>query len=121
VARIEIVGSDLVVHVEGIDSFLAFKSEMRVPLAHITGVFSAREELQERPAFQVPGWWIPGVMIIGTFFRNDWSGKAFWDVHDIDKSIAVYLSGEDYTKMVIEVDDPEAATREIIRAVATPR
>jgi len=37
VTKIEVSGDELVVHVQGLDKLLAFKSELRIPLSHIEG------------------------------------------------------------------------------------
>jgi len=47
VTKIEVSGDELVVHVQGLDKLLAFKSELRIPLSHIEGVARADDELRE--------------------------------------------------------------------------
>ncbi len=61
----------------------------------------------------IPGFWA------GTFHAND--GRAFWDVSGSDKAIAIYLRSDTFSKLVIDVADPDTAVAMIIRAVATPR
>ena len=116
--NIEVIGDELVVHVRGLDTFLAFKSELRIPLNHIEGVARADDELREWKGWRAPGTAIPGFWA-GTFYAQD--GRAFWDVSGGDKAIAIYLRGDNFTKLVIDVEDPDASVTMIIRAVATPR
>ncbi|HEY8686839.1 MAG TPA: hypothetical protein VIO57_14650 [Chloroflexota bacterium] len=54
----------------------------------------------------MPGTHIIGVITAGTFLKD--GGRVFWDVHDTDRAIAIHLRDDDYTELVVEVDDPAA-------------
>jgi hypothetical protein len=117
-ARIEITEPDLAIYVEGLDRVWAFKSELRVPLAHIAGVEPAAEEAR--------GWWhgvrapgtnLPGIVTAGTFYEHE--GRVFWDVHNAERAIAIRLHDESYVRLIIEVEDPDAAIA-AIRAALPP-
>ena len=115
---IVLTDTELIVHVQGLDKVLSFKSEIRVPLAHVEGVAAASEEAVAPKGLRAPGISIPG-LTAGTFYGPD--GRAFWDVHDADKAIVIYLRHDTFTKLIVEVEDPAAVIRAITRAVATPR
>lgn len=115
---IDLTDAELIVHVQGLDRVLSFKSEIRVPLSHVEGVAPASEEAVAPKGLRAPGISIPG-LTAGTFYGPD--GRAFWDVHDPDKAIVIYLRHDTFTKLIVEVEDPDAAIRDIMRAVATPR
>lgn len=117
-ADIEITQRLLVVNVTGVDRLLALKSRLEVPLEHVAGV-----ELRPEAArawwhgFRMPGTQIPGVVTAGSFYQ---SGECvFWDVHDPDKTIAIQLRDEYYTKLVIQVEDPKATATAIKAAMST--
>ena len=114
--RIEIAGTDLIVHVEGFDKYFALKSELRVPLAHVAGVEHADDEARTWfHGFRAPGTNIPGVLTAGTFHHHE--GRVFWDVHNADGAIAILLHDETYAKLVVEVADPEATIAAIEAAL----
>ncbi len=115
---IELTDTELIVHVQGLDMVLSFKSEIRVPLSHVEGVAPASEEAAAQKGLRVPGISIPG-LTAGTFYGPD--GRAFWDVHDPANAIVIYLQHDTFTKLIVEVANPDAAIRDITRAVATPR
>ena len=115
---IELTDAELIVHIQGWDKVLSFKSEIRVPLAHVEGVAPASEELDASKGLRAPGISIPG-LTAGTFYAPD--GRAFWDVHDPEKAIVIYLRHDTFTKLIVEVADPHVAVRDIMRAAATPR
>jgi hypothetical protein len=105
-----------VFQVEGSDKLWALRSQLEIPLAHISGV--------DIDHVQARGWWhglrvmgtnLPGVLAAGTFLSHD--GLVFWDVHDPDKTIIVSLMHEHYKKLIIEVHDP-AATVALFRSAS---
>jgi len=50
---------------------------------------------------------VPGVVNLGSFRR---AGRLdFWDVGDPDRAIVVELDGAKYDRLLLEVDDPDAA------------
>ena len=121
-AQVEIADGSLVVSVTGVDKLLALKSRLEVPLEHVAGV-----ELRPEAArtwwhgFRLPGTTIPGVVTAGSFYQSgEW---VFWDVHDPDKTVAIQLRDEHYTRLVIQVDDPEAtaaALKSAMRPASQP-
>jgi len=120
-AEIELTPTTLVVHITGADKLLALKSRLEVPLAHIaevTGIVPEAHAVYH--GLRVGGTNLPGVITAGRFVQHgEWS---FWDVHDPDKAIAIRLHDEGYAKLVIGVDDPQAAVAAIAAALrSTPR
>lgn len=91
--------------VEGLHQLWALRSELEIPLAHITGV-EVNSEL-------VGTWWhglkvmgtdVPGVFAAGTFFYH--GELVFWDVRHPDRTIIVSLAHERYKKLIVEVENP---------------
>jgi len=115
-AEIELTPTTLVVHITGADKLLALKSRLEVPLAHIaevTGIVPEAHAVYH--GLRVGGTNLPGVITAGRFVQHgEWS---FWDVHDPDKAIAIRLHDEGYAKLVIGVDDPQAAVAAIAAAL----
>lgn len=107
-AEIDIAGNALVIHIQGADRFFALASRLEVPLQHIAGVeVSPPDAHGVWHGLRMGGTNLPGVITAGRFLQQgEW---AFWDVHDPDKSIAIRLHDEGYAKLVIGVDDPQAA------------
>jgi hypothetical protein len=114
-AAIEIASGKLVIHVEGVDKFFALASRLEVPLEHISSV-----EVNPADAHQIwhgirVGTNLPGVITAGRFLQDgQW---AFWDVHDPASSIAIYLHDDSYARVVVGVDDPQAAAAAIRAAI----
>jgi hypothetical protein len=115
-AEIEITPTSLVVHITGLDRLLAFKSQLEVPLEHIASIESVVPEAHKIwHGIRGVGTDLPGVVAAGQFLQHgEW---AFWDVHDPDKAIAIYLRDEKYAKLVIGVDNPIATAQAITNAM----
>jgi len=103
--RAEILGDVLVLHMEGMDKVWALKSELSLPLAHITGVrLDAEVVHQWWHGIKMPGTSIPGVITAGTFYQ---AGKrVFWDIHHPEQAVVISLDHERYDELVIEVENP---------------
>jgi len=107
----------LVIDVEGLDKLWAFKSRLEIPLNHISGVRSGADEHAE--GIRAPGTHFPGIIAAGTFRQI--GKKVFWDVHHLERAIAIDLHHDSYSMLVIEVADPEATIREIQKAIASAK
>lgn len=101
---VTIQGDRAVFEVQGMDKLWSFRSQIEIPLAHITGV--------EANAEQVGRWWhgfkllgtdVPGMFAAGTFYYH--GELVFWDVFDPEQTVIVSLSHERYKKLIIEVAD----------------
>ncbi|MFB8102093.1 MULTISPECIES: hypothetical protein [Streptomyces] len=106
-ALIRIAGDNLVVVMEGLDKLWAFKSRLTIPLANVRGATVDPGIATDFKGIRAPGSHIPGVIIAGTFHHD--GDKVFWDVKDASKAIVVELADEEYTRLVLQVDDPRAA------------
>jgi hypothetical protein len=103
--------------VEGLHQLWALRSELEIPLAHITGV--------EADPNQVGTWWhgfklmgadIPGVFAAGTFLYH--GELVFWDVRHPDRTIIVSLAHERYKKLIVEVENPASAAAMLRDAIS---
>ncbi|HMB81881.1 MAG TPA: hypothetical protein VKI43_17525 [Vicinamibacterales bacterium] len=103
---VTIQGDRAVFNVEGLHKLWAFRSQIEIPLTHITGV--------EADAGQVGRWWhgfkligadVPGLFAMGTFYYH--GEMVFWDVNDLARTIIVSLDHERYKKLIIEVANVE--------------
>lgn len=116
--KVEIEDGTLAITLSGIDRFLAFKSRLEVPLAHVegarVGVAPEAEELFER-SLRLPGAYLPGIAIEGRFYRDgDW---LFYAVHSGEHAITIRFKDEDYKAAVIEVDDPAGVVDRIQKSL----
>jgi len=118
-ATIELTENTLIVRVEGVDKFLAFKSQLEVPLSHVVGAEVDPLVVQEWgnlwKGVRIPGAHVPGLLAAGNFYQH--GERVFWDVHDPQKAVTIRLSDEQYARLVIEVEDPATTIAAIEEAV----
>ena len=117
-ADLEITTDRLIVHIRGADKFFALATRLEVPLAHISTVeVNPAEAHRVFHGLRMGGTNLPGVITAGRFVQGgEW---AFWDVHDPNYAIAIYLHDESYARLVIGVEDPEGAARAVGEAIRT--
>ena len=109
--EVTIEGERALFKVEGLHKLWSFRSEIEIPLSHITGV--------EADPDKVGVWWhgfkllgtdMPGMFAAGTFYYH--GELVFWDVHDPNRTVVVSLEHERYKKLIIEVSDvPDTVAR----------
>lgn len=111
-AKIRIDGSDLVVEMEGVGEVLmAMRSEVRVPLTHITGVRADPKELMDETFIAR----VFGASLIETHIGYFWKkgdGIVFLDIHHLHtpgKIVAIDLHDERMKHLYIEASDETSA------------
>lgn len=115
-ARIEISGEALTVHVTGMDQIWSLKSQLEIPLQHVVRADVDHDVARHWwKGFRIPGTDIPGVLTAGTFYKH--GERVFWDVHDPDKTIVIHLAHESYARLIVQVDEPELTAASINRAL----
>jgi hypothetical protein len=113
--NIKIEDENLVFELHGIDKILSIKRSITVPLEHVVSVSTERVTLKPKLQLKLVGARLPGVIKDGRFLTSD--GMMFFEMHDPDKCITVILNHEEYKKIVFEVDDKEAAAKQINDAI----
>ena len=102
----ELVDDTLVLRVEGLDKIFALRSELRLPLSHITGVRLDGEVVaQWWHGLKLAGTSLPGVITAGLFYQH--GQRVFWDIHHPALAVVLTLEHEFYQELVIEVADPD--------------
>lgn len=115
-AEIVVEEDRIVVHVRGVDRILALTTRLEVPLAHVLG--AAPDEVEAKRwwhGVREPGVDLPHVLTAGRFLQD--GDLVFWDVRGPERAVAVELRHEQFSKLVIGVEDPEAAVERINAAV----
>jgi hypothetical protein len=118
--EITIDGDKAVFEVEGWDKLWSLKSRLEIPLAHIKGVHADPEPaIGWFDGLKVAGTSIPHVFRAGIFYQQ--GNFVFWDVHSPERTIVIDLEDEHFAKLIVEVADPQAATRLLEDAILRRR
>ena len=116
--NIEIKGSTVTVEMLGAHKLWALRSRIEVPIEHIVDVRHAPDASFDRNGMvlKMGGTAWPGVIIAGAYVqRGKWS---FWDVCHKENTVAIDLRDERFSRLVVEVANPEKAVRAIRSAMA---
>jgi hypothetical protein len=121
---VDIDGGDVVITLSDLDTVLSIAHHLRIPLERITTVRvddgDATEDLTTLGAgLKAVGTRVPGWVAMGRFLID--GHLAFLDVRAHQPALALDLDHEKYNRVVVAVEDPEAAIRLIEQAQARPR
>jgi len=100
---ISISEDKLIIEIKGWHKVWAFKSRLEVPLQNIIDSRSATSERVR--GFRFPGTYIPSVITAGSYYGKE--GWVFWDVCNLRCAIVLNLRANQYSKLVLEVRNPE--------------
>ncbi|WP_039824307.1 hypothetical protein [Nocardia testacea] len=111
----EITGTTVTVHVRGAHRVLSLCDHITFDLANIVAVEPA--EIDRRPPWvRAPGVFFPGAIAAGTFRGK--GRKEYWDTLFGGHAVRIDLRGHDYTRLVVDVDDLDAAIGSLRHAAA---
>ncbi|MEU0871729.1 hypothetical protein [Nocardia brasiliensis] len=113
--EVEVTGTTVTIQVLGGHQVLALREQITFDLADITAVTKAEVDLRP-PWLRTPGTFFPGVIAAGTFRGK--GRKEFWDTRFDGRALRIELSGAAFTRLVIDVEDPDAALHLLRTAVA---
>lgn len=115
--ELNIVGDKIVFEVEGWDKLWSLRSRFEIPLAHIQGAHAdPNPAMGWLDGLKLAGTAIPNIFRAGTFYQE--GALIFWDVHNPNKTIVIDLEHERFSKLIIEVADPQAAVSLINNAIS---
>ena len=124
-ASIEILPSELVVHIRGWDKILAMRGTLRIPLTHVLGARARpREAYFDEVLIETQrgvGTYVRGKVAAGLVYSRE--GPCFYDVREASRAIAIDVHGESIRRIVVELDDesPEEAAQRVERATLGAR
>ncbi|MFE6864887.1 hypothetical protein [Nocardia sp. NPDC057668] len=112
--ELELTGTTVTVHVTGAHRVLALREEVTFDLSQITSIALAGVDMRP-PWFRV-GAFFPGVIAAGTFRGK--GRKEFWDTLFGGHALRIDLAGNEFTRLVIDIEDPDEALRALKSAAA---
>lgn len=124
-AEASISGGDLVVTIKGIRTLGTMKRKLSFPLANVRGATMDPELSTGWPGLRNAKQW-PGIKVLGTDAYGRYLGgtfsqdgeRVFWDVAKPEKAIVITVDNDEFTRLIIEVENPEDTVREIEAALA---
>ena len=114
---VELTDQAVAIRFTGVDRWCALSSGIVLPTGRVLGarVLSRSAAVAACPARELPGLGWPGVLRAGRYgFGQD---RQLWLVHRAESVLAIYLRGEPYHRVVVEVADPENLSRDINNAI----
>ena len=113
--QLELSGERLTVRLSGVDRMLALRGRLDIPLDHVVSVDTGDRAVPNRSGLRALAARVPAAIAPSTFYQR--SGSGFLDAGDPSRTLVIGLYHERYSKLVIEVEDPEEAASAIVHAV----
>ena len=107
--KITITEDALVIEPVGLDKLWSFKGSLTLPWAHVRGATHDPGMKDEPKGWRGPGLRL-GSKLSGTFHEG--GERQFWNVDGYEDAVVIELTGEDYDRVVVSLDDP---VREVAR------
>ncbi|NNH68684.1 hypothetical protein HLB23_02105 [Nocardia uniformis] len=111
----EVVGTTVTAHVTGAHRVLALREKVTFDLSQVRRIAPAEVDLRP-PWVRAPGAFFPGVIAAGTFRGK--GRKEFWDTLFDGRAVRIELEGADFTRLVVDVEDPDVVIAMLARAAA---
>lgn len=114
--KVTLVGDRLRFDVRGLDRLLGLKTHIEVAAQDIASVGRETDFPRLWSGLRWPGAELPGVFRVGSYYHH--GSWTYWDVHwkNRDRAITVELEHNRYRRLIIEVEDAEAAIATITSA-----
>ena len=106
-------GTSLTLAMSRIEHLEGFRGDLHAPLDAVTAVRAVEDPWAELRGLRAPGTGLPGVIAVGT--RRGSFGKDFAAVHGKGPAVVVELSGQEFERWVLTVDDPDAVVARVSR------
>ena len=114
--RLELTGSELIVHLRWWESLLALRGTVRVPLEHIRGATEDNGFRGMALGLRIPGTHVPGVITAGTFRRG--GDRQFVYTRPRLQTVVIELANDVWTRLIVGVPDACAVAERINAAIA---
>jgi hypothetical protein len=111
---ITVEGKFVVFRPHGLDRVWALKNELKIPLSHVKGVSTERQNWMVLKQLKMGGTGLPWVIKAGRWWGRE--GFLFYDMHNLNDCVTVSTKDEFYTKIIFEVEDKEAVAKMIKKA-----
>ena len=105
------------IEITGWDKIWSFKGSLVIPKGSISKVYKHDGKLMP-PWCRCPGTALPRVIIAGTYYGR--GRKEFWNTHFRKGTLVFDLKDADYTRIVVDVDDPDKILAELASGKAEP-
>lgn len=119
--QLRVAAEGVVVRFTGTDRVWACCRGVYLPLTRVllARPLNRRDAVAASPRVHLPGVSVPRVLRAGSFGVGQ--RRQLWMVRRAERLLAIYLKGDPYHRVVVEVPDPEETSRTINEALPPRR
>jgi hypothetical protein len=119
--NIEINNEYLDITFTGWDRVWTLKERLSIPLSHVRRVAVQSSPPMNWKNLRAPGTSWPGKIRAGSYWSWETHEWSFWNIRKANRVVVIELEGEKYSRLVLEVDDPQRAMEMIDVAMMESR
>ncbi|WCZ33054.1 hypothetical protein [Corynebacterium massiliense] len=108
--KVTLTDTALVVEPRGLDKMWTFTGSLEIPWDHVRGATHDPGMKQEPKGWRGPGLRV-GQKLSGTFHAD--GERQFWNVNGFEDAVVIELRDEDYTRLIVSLDDPVGSAARI--------
>ena len=104
---VDVLPTGFTIRFSGVDVLAGWRRELFVPFDRVVGtrVLTRAEALDSSPHLACPGLWWPHRFRVGSWGLGE--RRQLWGVRRGARVVVVYLSGQPFHRVVVDVDEPE--------------
>ena len=104
---VDISNGQLDIKLEGWDILWCVKTRLTIPVAHVKSVAVQSSPPMNWKHLRAPGTSWPGTIRAGSYWSWETHEWSFWNIRKGKRVVVIDLEGEKYSRLVLEVGDPE--------------
>ena len=119
--QLRVTEHGVVVRFTGRDRLFACRRGLTLPMNRVLMArpMDRGDLVAASPRVHLPGVSVPGVLRAGSWGVGE--RRQLWMVHRARRLLAIYLRGDPYHRIVVEVEDPDSSSRVINDALPLRR
>jgi hypothetical protein len=99
------------------DRVWALKKHLSIPLAHVKSIQVQSPPRMNWKNLRAPGTSWPGKIRAGSYWSWETHEWSFWNVRKSQRVVVIDLDGEKYSRLVLQVENPEGVVEMVRRVV----
>lgn len=116
--KLRLNGDQVELHLTGLDMLLTLRRKIEFPISSVSSVSVEPSGRNTPPLLRAPGTYVPRLVTAGTFRGED--RKEFWNVRRAKRQLIINIEGENYTKLVLGLKDPDEKAEMLSSALIHP-
>jgi hypothetical protein len=114
---VDVSNGQLDINLTGWDRVWTVKKSLSVPVSHIKSIDIKPVPRLNWKTLRLGGAHWPGKITAGSYWSWEMHEWSFWNIRKAARVVVIELEGEKYSRLVLEVEDPDGLVEMVRRGV----